>query len=111
MVNKKVIYFLPSKENNFKAHATELEEVISDYYQQRYFPFELATNTKLVTRTDGDKTSFVIMSCNNETGKEKEIALIIDARDLNEIDMKLDDKGFFTINETIHHFSNKRRGR
>lgn len=106
--HKKVVLFVPSIENGNKAHATELEDVISDYFQQRYLPFELVKNTKVVPSEDKDgKVVFTIV----DVETEKEIAYIVDSNYLNEINMNLDAKGFFTINETIHHFSNKRRGR
>ena len=108
LIIKKVILFLPSQENGNKAHATELDDVISDYFQQRYLPFELAKSTKIVANVNEEgKTVFTIVDAQTE----KEIAHVVDSNYLNELGMEMDAKGFFTINETIHHFSDKRRDR
>lgn len=106
--HKKVVYFPPSAENNYKAHAIELEEIISDYYQQRYLPFELVTNTDVITKkTDDGKIVFAIVDLSKE--EQEEIAYIVDVNDLQDLNVELDSKGFFTINETIHNFTEKRR--
>ena len=103
--NNLVIYFPAQSENGNKAHGSDLKEVISDYYQQRYLPFELAKKTRLdIGYDDNNKAFFVILDEN-----DKEIARIIDTHDLERYNIKVDDKGFFTISETISDY--KRRSK
>lgn len=106
--HKKVVLFAPCQENGYKMHATLLKDIISDYYQQRYLPFELAKETAVITTVDEEnKVNFSIVDASLDTPKE--IACIVDINDLKDSNIELDKKGFFTINDTIHNFSEKRR--
>ena len=76
--NSLVVLFNSSSENNFTMHATDLTELISDWYQQRYIPFELARETYLTVKWENDKAYFVFLD-----EKDNEIARIIDSNTLN----------------------------
>ena len=102
--HKLVVLFNEAEENNHRAHASDLEQVISDYYQQRYLPFELAKETHLDIRWMDNKAYFVILDNDNN-----EIAKIVDMNTLENYKIEVDQKGFFTISETICDY--KRRAK
>lgn len=102
--NNLVILFNAQNENNNTPHASDLTEVISEWYQQRYIPFELARETYLDIRWEDDRAYFVFLD-----EKDNEIARIIDTNTLKDYKIEVDKKGFFTISETISDY--KRRSR
>lgn len=103
--HKKVVIFRASKENNFTSHASELDEIISGFYQQRFLPFELVKKTKInLVKESNGKGYFQILDEN-----DNEIAIVVDSKRLKDYDIVIDKKGYFTIHDTTHNFDKRRR--
>lgn len=102
---KRIVVFNPSYENNYLGHAIYLDNLITDYYQQKYLPFELVKPTKIVKVYDEDNKGYyqIVDASNNEV-----IADVVEENKLEKYNVSLDEKGYFTINETIHNFKRKR---
>ncbi len=102
---KKMIVFAPSEENNFTSHATDLETLISEYFQQRFLPYELVKQIKISkVYEENNGAHFVILDANSN----KLIGEVVDVCKLDKYDVSIDEKGYFTINDTIHNF--RKRG-
>lgn len=98
---KRVVVFYPSKENNYRGHSVHLEGLITDFFQQRYMPFELVKPTKIVkVKDENDKGYFQIV----DASTNEVIADVVDETKLEKYNVEHDHKGYFTINETIHNF-------
>ena len=83
---KKLVLFEPSERNQFKSHAISLTTIIDDYFSQRYLPYELVRETKILHQyNDAGKIEFAIVDKDNNL-----IAKIVDKNQLDKLNIKKD---------------------
>jgi len=96
----KLLLFEPCEENGFTQHASSLNEIISDYYNQRYLPIELLKETHLEYYYDEyDKVNFILVDKD-----DKEIAKVIDSKHLKNYDLALDKNEASKIRKSIKEY-------
>ncbi len=102
--SKKIIVFRPSEDNNFTTHAASLNHLISNYYQQRYLPYELARRTQInFALTENNEGYFEILDLDGNV-----IAEVVDEKLFRKYEMKKDSNQVFTVSTIPYDFSKKR---
>lgn len=101
---KKIIVFKPSEDNNYTLHAASLNHLISNYYQQRYLPYELARRTDIrIAKTEDGQGYFEIVDIDGNL-----IAEVVDEKLFKKYGITKDDNQVFSVTAIPYDFSKKR---
>jgi len=102
--NKKLVVFKESEDNNYTRHAASLNHLISNYFQQRYLPYELARRTSIrFTKTGDDIGYFEILDIDGNV-----IADVVDDKLFKRYNMSKDSNQVFSVSDITHDFSIKK---
>lgn len=102
--SKKIIIFKPSEDNNNTSHAASLNHLISNYYQQRYLPYELARRTSIrLAKTDNNEGYFEILDIDGNV-----VAEVVDEKLFRKYEMEKDKNQVFSVSTIPYDFSKKR---
>ena len=102
--SKKMIIFAPSEDNNNTSHAASLNHLISNYYQQRYLPYELARRTQIrFAKTKDNEGYFEILDIDGNL-----IAEVVDEKLFKKYNMEKDKNQVFSVSTIPYDFSKKR---
>ena len=102
--SKKMIIFAPSEDNNNTSHAASLNHLISNYYQQRYLPYELARRTQIrLAKTEAGEGYFEILDIDGNL-----VAEVVDDKLFKKYNMEKDKNQVFSVSTIPYDFSKKR---
>ena len=102
--HKKAIFFHSSPENGNREHATTLNDLISNYYQLKYLPYELVQDFKIGKRYNEDG-KLILTICTKE---DVEIGYVVDCYELKNKNVPIDEKGFFKVSDTMNQITSGR---
>lgn len=101
---KKVVIFRESENNNNVKHAASLNHIITNYFQQKYLPLELACETSIRFVDNGkDESYFQILDSEGRV-----IADVVDDHMFRKYGMAKDGSQVFSVGDISYDFSKKR---